>query len=154
MGKKYTNHYTDLTNEYTKRERSIQKAKGNPNKNKHQKKNGSNYQTSAVTQAILDKAAKQERVKLPKWLSIALGVLFAAVLITLILRLAVFKTSLTLAYLTSLLLGVTCGTLFYTRRFFRKKKKGALYSIISVLLMVACLYYTTGGVLGLTGILG
>ena len=153
MGKKYTNHYTDLTNEYTKRERNIQKAKGNPNKNIHHKKNGSNYQGAAMAQAIANKAKQQEHVKLPKWLYIVLGVLFAGVLVTLILRLTAFKTSLTLSFLSSLLLGITCGVLFYIRRFYRKQKKGALYSIISLLLVVLCLFYTTAGIAGLTGML-
>ncbi|MBQ0037334.1 MAG: hypothetical protein KBS74_01540 [Clostridiales bacterium] len=153
MGKRYVNHYTDLTNEYTKRERDIKKAKGNPNKNKHQKKNGSNYQGAMMAKAIADKAAKQEHVKLPKWLYIVLGILFAGILVTLILRMTLFKTSLTLVYLSSLFLGVTCGVLFYTRRFFRKQKKGTLYSVISILLMIACLYYTTASIVGLTGIL-
>ena len=153
MGKKYVNHYTDLSNEITVRERNIQKAKGNPNKNKHQKKNGSNYQSAAMAQRMAEKMRNKEHVKLPKWLSITLIVLFIAIVITLILRLAVWKDNLTLAYFSSLLLGITCGVLFYTRRFFRKKKQGAFYSIISVLLAVACVFYTMGGFIGLTGIL-
>lgn len=148
---RHTNHYTDLTNEYTKRERSTQKAKGNPNKNVHAKKNGSNYHR--MSQAVLDKASKQERVKLPTWLYIVMGALFVAVIVTLILRLTVLKENLTAGYLSSLLLGVTCGMLFYVRKAYRKKKQGALYSIIGLVLVVMCLFYTVGGVAGLLGFL-
>lgn len=158
MGKKYTNHYTDLANEYTPRERNIQKAKGNPNKNIHQKKNGSNYHytptaASGVGRTIANKVQNQEHVKLPTWLYVVLGALFVGILVTLILRLTALKDNLMLAYVSSLLLGITCGVLLYTRMVFRKKKDGIFYSIISLLLTVACLFYTIGGIIGLSGIL-
>lgn len=152
MGK-YVNHYTDLSNEITTRQRNTQKAKGNPNKNVHHKKNGSNYRGTPTAQVLLEKAKKQEHVKLPKWLGITLAILFTGVVVTLLLRLTAMKDSMTLAYLSSLLLGLTCGALFYTRLFFRKQKKGSFYSIISLLLAIACLFYTIGGFIGLTGIL-
>ena len=97
---------------------------------------------------------KQERVKLPTWLNVTLGVEFAAVMAVLILRLTAFKESALMTHLSSVLLGVTCGTLFYIRKYKNTKKTGALYSIITIVLVVMCLLYTTFGLLGLLGFFG
>ena len=53
-------------------------------------------------------------------------------------------------YLTSLLLGLACAALFYTRRFRNTQKEGALYTIVSVILAIMAVIY---GVMGLLGIL-
>ena len=145
-------------NQYANREEEIRKAKGNPNKNNHAKKKTSNYggysAGSYMAQKIVDKANQQERVKLPTWLNVTLGVEFAAVLIVLILRLTAFKDSAMLGHLSSVLLGVTCGTLFYIRKYKHTKKNSGLYTVITIVLVIMCLLYTTFGVLGLLGFLG
>lgn len=145
-------------NQYANREEEIRKAKGNPNKNNHSKKKNSNYggysAGSYMAQKIVDKANQQERVKLPTWLNVTLGVEFAAVLIVLILRLTAFKDSAMLGHLSSVLLGVTCGTLFYIRKYKHTKKDSGLYTVITIVLVIMCLLYTTFGVLGLLGFLG
>ena len=145
-------------NQYANREEEIRKAKGNPNKNNHSKKKNSNYggysAGSYMAQKIVDKANQQERVKLPTWLNVTLGVEFAAVLIVLILRLTAFKDSAMLGHLSSVLLGVTCGTLFYIRKYKHTKKNSGLYTVITIVLVIMCLLYTTFGVLGLLGFLG
>ena len=145
-------------NQYANREEEIRKAKGNPNKNIHHKKKNSNYggytAGSYMAQKIVDKANQQERVKLPTWLNVTLGVEFAAVLIVLILRLTAFKDSAMLGHLSSVLLGVTCGTLFYIRKYKHTKKNSGLYTVITIVLVIMCLLYTTFGVLGLLGFLG
>lgn len=145
-------------NQYANRQEEIRKAKGNPNKNNHAKKKNSNYggysAGSYMAQKIVDKANQQERVKLPTWLNVTLGVEFAAVLIVLILRLTAFKDSAMLGHLSSVLLGVTCGTLFYIRKYKHTKKDSGLYTVITIVLVIMCLLYTTFGVLGLLGFLG
>ena len=102
----------------------------------------------------MDKANQQERVKLPTWLNVTLGVEFGAVLLVLILRLTAFKDSSVMTHLSSLLLGVTCGTLFYIRKYKHTKKNSGLYTVITIVLVVMCLLYTTFGILGLLGFLG
>ena len=91
------NNYKMNVNQYSNQAEQIRKAKGNPNKNIHAKKKNSNYggysAGSYMAQKIVDKANQQERVKLPTWLNVTLGVEFAAVLIVLILRLTAFKDS-------------------------------------------------------------
>ena len=120
------NSYRPGVNQYANQEEARRKARGNPNKNVHQKKKNSNYAGYAgnpVTQKIIEKANQQERVKLPTWLNIWLAVLFAAIIVVLILRLAVYKDSILLSSLSSLLLGIACLSLFYIRRFKHTKKE-------------------------------
>ena len=152
------NSYKATVNQYANQEEAIRKAKGNPNKNVHHKKKNSNYggyTTGAyMARKVAETVGKQERVKLPTWLNVTLGVEFAAVMAVLILRLTAFKESALMTHLSSVLLGVTCGTLFYIRKYKNTKKTGALYSIITIVLVVMCLLYTTFGLLGLLGFFG
>ena len=145
-------------NQYANRQEEIRKAKGNPNKNNHARKKNSNYGGHTAGRYMADKltskAAQQERVKLPMWLNITLGALFAAVLTTLILRMTVLKDSMPLNYLSALLLGVTCLVLFYIRRFRHTKKSGALYTVVTILLSVMGVVYTGMGIIGLLTIAG
>lgn len=135
---------------YTRQQEAIRKAKGNPNKNVHHKKNNSNYGGGDYQRAKAAQAAKKpERVKLPLWLKITLGVLFGVLLAALVLRMTVYKESLFMNYLTSLLLGLACAALFYTRRFRNSKKDGKLYSVITVLLAIMAVIYGGMGLLGL-----
>ena len=133
---------------YRSQQEAIRKAKGNPNKNIHHKKNNSNYGGGDYQKekAAL-KSQATEKVKLPLWLKITLGVLFGVLLAALILRM--YKESLFMNYLTSLLLGLACAALFYTRRFRNSKKDGKLYSVITVLLAIMAVIYGGMGLLGL-----
>ena len=145
-------------NPYPDREEEIRKAKGNPNKNNHSKKKNSNYggYTAGTYMAgkLAEKAKQQERVKLPMWLNITLIALFAAIAVTLILRFTVYKDNLLVNYISSLLLGVTCLVLFYTRRFKHTKKNGTMYTVVTVLLTVMGVVYTGMGLLGILTMFG
>ena len=149
--------YSQL-NQYANREEEIRKAKGNPNKNNHAKKKNSNYggytTGSYMAQKIMDKANQQERVKLPTWLKVWLGVLFAAVIVVLILRLTVYKDSILLNSLSSLLLGIACLSLFYIRRFKHTKKDSGLYKAVTVILTLCGVVYTFMGAVGLLTLAG
>ena len=103
---------------------------------------------------LAEKARQQERVKLPMWLNITLIALFAAIAVTLILRFTVYKDNLLVNYISSLLLGVTCLVLFYTRRFKHTKKNSTMYSIVTVLLTVMGVVYTGMGLLGILTMFG
>ena len=87
-------------------------------------------------------------------LLIILGVLcvtqYGVLLAALILRMTVYKDSLFMNYLTSLLLGLACAVLFYTRRFRNTQKDGKLYNVVSVVLAIMALIY---GIMGLAGLL-
>ena len=145
-------------NPYPNREEEIRKAKGNPNKNNHSKKKNGNYggYTAGTYMAgkLAEKARQQERVKLPMWLNITLIALFAAIAVTLILRFTVYKDNLLVNYISSLLLGVTCLVLFYTRRFKHTKKNGTMYTVVTVLLTVMGVVYTGMGLIGILTMFG
>lgn len=145
-------------NQYANREEEIRKAKGNPNKNNHAKKKNhgsSTYTTGTyMAQKLAEKGRQQERVKLPMWLNITLIALFAAIAVTLILRFTVYKDSMVLNYVSSLLLGVTCLVLFYTRRFKHTKKDSTFYTLVTVLLTVMGIVYTGMGIIGLLTVAG
>ena len=145
-------------NPYPDREEEIRKAKGNPNKNNHSKKKNSNYggYTAGTYMAgkLAEKARQQERVKLPMWLNITLIALFAAIAVTLILRFTVYKDNLLVNYISSLLLGITCLVLFYTRRFKHTKKNGTMYTVVTVLLTVMGVVYTGMGLIGILTMFG
>ena len=136
-------------NQYANREEEIRKAKGNPNKNNHAKKKNSNYggySTSAgsyMAQKLAERGKQQERVKLPMWLNI-----------TLILRFTVYKENQLMNYISSLLLGVTCLVLFYTRRFKHTKKDSTFYTLVTVLLTVMGIVYTAMGLIGILTMFG
>ena len=142
-------------NQYANREEEIRKAKGNPNKNNHSKKKNSNYGgystgTGAyMAQKLVERGKQQERVKLPMWLNITLIALFAAIAVTLVLRFTVYKDSQLMNYISSLLLGVTCLVLFYTRRFKHTKKDSTFYTLVTVLLTVMGIVYTAMGLIGI-----
>ena len=140
-------------NHYANQEEAIRKAKGNPNKNVHHKKKNSNYggytAGNYMAQKIMDKAAQQERVQLPTWLKVWLGVVFGALLVVLVLRLAVYKDSVLLNSLSSLLLGLACLSLFYIRRFKHTQKGSTFYKVITVLLTICGVIYTVMGAAGL-----
>ena len=148
-------------NQYANREEEIRKAKGNPNKNNHSKKKNSNYggytsngAGAYMVQKLAEKGRQQERVKLPMWLNITLIVLFAAIAVTLILRFTVYKENQLMNYISSLLLGVTCLVLFYTRRFKHTKKDSTFYTLVTVLLTVMGIVYTAMGLIGILTMFG
>ena len=147
-------------NQYANREEEIRKAKGNPNKNNHAKKKNSNYggyntrAGSYMAQKLAERGKQQERVKLPMWLNITLIVLFAAIAVTLILRFTVYKENQLMNYISSLLLGVTCLVLFYTRRFKHTKKDSTFYTLVTVLLTVMGIVYTAMGLIGILTMFG
>ena len=74
---------------------------------------------------------------------------FGALLVVLVLRLAVYKDSVLLNSLSSLLLGVACLSLFYIRRFKHTQKDSTFYKVITVLLTICGVIYTVMGAVGL-----
>ena len=153
-----TNQYYNQTPNQAEQ---IRKAKGNPNKNNHAKKKNSNYKgynatgTGAyVANKLSQKAANREKVNLPLKMKIILGVLFGAVVVTLILRMAAFKDSLWLTNISSLLLGIACLVLFYVRKHYHQKKSGAGYSMITLILTIFGVLYTVIGLGGILSLLG
>ena len=107
-----------------------------------------------INKIVAERGKQQERVKLPMWLNITLIVLFAAIAVTLILRFTVYKENQLMNYISSLLLGVTCLVLFYTRRFKHTKKDSTFYTLVTVLLTVMGIVYTAMGLIGILTMFG
>ena len=72
----------------------------------------------------------------------------------LVLRLAVYKDSVLLNSLSSLLLGLACLSLFYIRRFKHTKKDSTFYTLVTVLLTVMGIVYTAMGLIGILTMFG
>ena len=145
-------------NQYANKQEEIRKAKGNPNKNVHTKKNGSNYGGTYspghyMADKISQKVAKQERVALPKELKTVMTIVVLVLVLLLILRMTVFKDNMAVTYATTLLLGLTCGGLYYIRKHYHKDKSG-LYNILQIILLVFGVLYTVMGVVGFLNLLG
>lgn len=145
-------------NQYANKQEEIRKAKGNPNKNVHAKKNGSNYGGTYspghyMADKISQKVAKQERVALPKELKTVMTIVVLVLVLLLILRMTVFKDNMAVTYATTLLLGLTCGGLYYIRKHYHKDKSG-LYNILQIILLVFGVLYTVMGVVGFLNLLG
>ena len=134
------------TNDYEQIQRHIQKAKGNPNKNVHQKKNGSDYKTDEREAA--KRAASQPKKKTPLWLKIAIGAGFVALLVLVILINTSMKGNPVIVSTTALVTGITCLLVYYSRRYLDRPVTTG-YRIISIILVILGIVY---GLMGLYGL--
>ena len=126
------------------------KAIGNPNKNKHHKKNGSNYHPDrpAPQTVVAERAPQRSWKNLPAWgRGLFFGMLGTLVLV-LILRLAIFPDSLLVGHITSLVLGLSCIGLYFMRRE-TSSHSGTPTSILNLILIGMGLLYLFMGAGGL-----
>ena len=147
----------NVYNPYADRTEQIRKAKGNPNKNVHAKKSGSNYGGYRAAERKAAQAAQaNEKVKLPSWMFVLLAVLFGLLAAALILRSTVWKDSLVMAHVTNLLVGLMCAALYYSRRWRVERQpelNTTIYKVISIALCVFALLYAGIGVMGISAAL-
>jgi F0F1-type ATP synthase assembly protein I len=147
MANNSENYYGTEQGAYTRRKEQMAK------RNSHAQKNGSNYHPSVKKEGAAEKKLPQ-RQKLPVWVNVMLGVMFGVLGLVLILRLTAFKDSMPMSYVSSLLLGLCCGALFYVRQTFQKKsKKGGGNTAVTWVLAVIAVIYTVMGLIGLIGLL-
>lgn len=145
---KQTNSFS-LNGDYAQTQEAIRKAKGNPNKNIHHKKNGSNYQgyTAARNQEL--KAQRQpQRERQPLWVSVTMGGIFVLLIVVLVLMTGPLKDNAFFSQLASLLIGLACGGLFYLRRF-SKQPESKFQTVLSWILAIMAAVYTFIGGYGL-----
>ena len=137
-----TNRNINLGGDYDQMQANIRKAKGNPNKNIHHKKNGSNYKGYAVAQreAQATKAsAKHEKNKLPTWVVITMVVIFVVLVGILILMNTAMQDNLVFGQIATIVIGACCGILFSLRRYTKNsdsKFQDALYIVLAVMAVV------------------
>ena len=147
----------DVYNPYADRTEQIRKAKGNPNKNLHAKKSGSNYGGYRAAEQRAARAQKaDEKIKLPTWMIVTLAVLFGLLVAALILRTTVLKENVLTTHITSILVGVVCAFLFYTRRWRTERQpelNTTIYKIITVALCIFAVLYAGIGIMGVSAVL-
>ena len=141
-------------NNLDRRQAEIRKAKGNPNKNVHHKKNGSNYQGyvagKKAAEAAKEKASARQRQ--PVWVTVCMIVIFVVLIAMLVLMNGVMKDNALFAQISTLVIGVSCGILFYLRRFSRQPDS-KFQKVLSIVLAVMAVVYTFMGGYGLLRLL-
>ena len=143
------NNYTP--NNLDQQQAAIRKAKGNPNKNVHQKKNGSNYKGYAAAKQEAEAArtaARRERKKYPIWVTVTMAVIFVVLIAVLVLMNTTMKDNLIFSQISSMVIGISCGVLFYMRRF-TKNPDSKFQDILYVILAVMAVVMTFMGAYGL-----
>ncbi len=128
--------------DYAQMQRNIQKAKGNPNKNVHQKKNGSDYHVRDRVQP--ESTQQQSTSQMPLWVKIALGVAFGVLLVMVILINTSLKGNPLAVHSTSLVTGLSCLLVYYSRRFLNKKETTGFKVIGMILLVLGAIYAVMG----------
>ena len=135
-------------NNYDQQQANIRKAKGNPNKNVHQKKNGSNYKgyTAAKKAAEAERIAQRsDRAKMPLWVALTMVAIFVILVVVLILMNSTFKDNAIFAQISSIVIGSCCGVLFYLRRFNVRPDSKFQKILYTVLAVMAVVYIFMGG---------
>ena len=148
---------TEDASMYVNTKEAIRKAKGNPNKNVHAKKNGSNYGGYSAESA--EKAAKptetSRRQKLPKNWRTALIADLIVIMVLIILRATPLKDNHILGYTTTLVLGLSCGGFFCYRKIYRKAEdRDTWFSVIQVILFLVAAFYILMSAMGFLKLLG
>lgn len=126
------------------------------NRGKRTRKN-SDYQTAA-TAARQAQAQSQAARKAP-WptkVKVTLGIMFGVLVACLVVRLAVpsLQDNPLLNNLTTLLLGISCGALYFIRKDYPAPKASKLDGVVNAVLIVFALFYGVMGVWGLIRMVG
>lgn len=144
------NSYKANVNQYANQEEAIRKAKGNPNKNVHHKKNGSNYQKDTGSM-VRSTSARQEPEKMSTTVKVLIGVVFVVLVAALVLRSTVWKDNVVAGAWMMVLVGAVCGLMYYVRKRYPGKRKvgGTMDTVISALLILFCVVYVGMGAMAL-----
>lgn len=143
---------------YVNTKEAIRKAKGNPNKNVHAKKNGSNYggysAETAARKITKDTEADNRMAKMPRSWKVALIVDLAIIMVLIILRMTPLKENLVLGYSTTLVLGLSCAGFFCYRKIYRKAEdRDTAFNIIQVILFLVAAFYILMSIMGILNFL-
>ena len=119
-------------------------------KNNHGKRTrkNSDYKTAA-TAARQAQSQTAQRAPWPTKVKVTLGILFGILVAALIL-----KDNLLLNNLTTLLLGISCGALYFIRKDYPAPKASKLDGVVNAVLIVFALFYGVLGVWGLIRMIG
>ncbi|MBE6989654.1 MAG: hypothetical protein E7426_02775 [Ruminococcaceae bacterium] len=135
-------------NDYDQRLENIRKAKGNPNKNVHRKKNGSNYGGVANAPAADRRAAAKQEEKMSPTVKASLYAMLALLLVVMVLQAFVFRNNYIMTQASTMVIGLICLFLAYINRY-QRKKTGTFQTVMTVVLAGLGLLYALAGLLGL-----
>lgn len=142
---------------YVNTKEAIRKAKGNPNKNIHAKKNGSNYGGYSAEKAekVTKPSETGSRLNLPKNWKIALIADLIVIMALIIMRATPLKDNHVLGYVTTLVLGLSCGGFFCYRKIYRKAAdRDTWFNVIQVILFLVAAFYIFMSIMGFLNLLG
>ena len=142
---------------YVNTKEEIRKAKGNPNKNVHAKKNGSNYGGYSAEKAekVTKPSETGNRMNLPKSWKIALIADLIVIMALIIMRATPLKDNHVLGYVTTLVLGLSCGGFFCYRKIYRKAAdRDTWFNVIQVILFLVAAFYIFMSIMGFLNLLG
>lgn len=130
------------------------KAIGNPNKNIHAKRNGSNYKGTKSAQTAAEKLAEMNKPKVRKRLApqvrLAIWILVIVGVVNIILEGTVFKGNALANAISMIVLGIACGGVYYAQRTAREDEDTrGLTKAIEVIMLVLCVIYIFLGAMGL-----
>lgn len=137
-----TTRNVNMGGDYDQMQANIRKAKGNPNKNVHHKKNGSNYKGYAAAQREAQASAaarKHEKSKLPTWVVVTMAVIFVILVAILILMNTAMQDNLIFGQIATIIIGACCGILFSMRRYTKNpdsKLQDVIYIVLAVMAVV------------------
>lgn len=145
--------------DFARQQENIRKAKGNPNKNIHQKKKNSNYggvqRTPKASERMDTQRKRRESIFTmpPATWGVFLGLL-AVMIVLMILSSTTYQGNRLVSFLSSLVTGGTCCVLAYNA--YRNKKRGveatSFQTVLMILLAVMGVLYAAVGLMGLLGI--
>ena len=151
----------NYTSDYARQQENIRKAKGNPNKNIHRKKNGSNY--GGADYVARRQAQKEEEQNRPRRESvfdltptgrIIFIVMLVIVVVLMILGNSTLKGNSLANYLPSLMVGLICCFLAYNSFLNRSGKTPTTFqTVLKWVLAVFGVLYTLIGLSGLLGLI-
>ncbi len=142
-------------NNFDQRQAEIRKAKGNPNKNVHHKKNNSNYKGYVAAKQEAEAAAKtgrDNRPRQPLWVSLTMVGVGAVLIAVLILMNGALEGNAIFAQASMVIIGVCCGIIAYLNRF-STRPDSKLQKGLSIALTVMAVVYIFMGAYGLMRVL-
>ncbi len=142
-------------NNFDQRQAEIRKAKGNPNKNVHHKKNNSNYKGYVAAKQEAEAAAKNgrdNRARQPLWVSLTMVGVFVVLIVIVILMNGALKDNIVFGQASMLIIGVCCGIIAYLNRY-GQRPDSKLQKVIGVVLTIMAVLYIFMGAFGLMQVL-
>ena len=134
------------TNDYDQMQANIRKAKGNPNKNVHHKKNNSNYKGCVASKQAAEASKNTStRPKQPLWVSLTMVGVFVVLIVIVILMNGALKGNEIFAQGSMVIIGACCGIIAYLNRFSPRENSKLQKGIGVVLTVLAVIYIFMGG---------